>query len=293
MGAWAREVLLTCTEPNHEQLQDAVSRMRLRLREVDARRSLLARVHRAEEISERLVARHDGCQRRPCAVAVFLPPFEKCHVMRIARSHSVSHACSLGPVGWYRCRTAMKTTQNRLSEGRDTVASTLRSACTRGAIPQAPARVRTQPCQRPKASSKSREVRGVALQAADTGTPRTGKGVCTLTGMSLQNVGQHFATQARLVVCTAAALGGSVSDGVPLLLLRAPLLRIPNGGPRREASSMRYANLSPGMWRCCSGTGAHSIRSARRRAAASPVVPQPCGRTPPCCSPQSCMSARC
>jgi hypothetical protein len=123
----------------------------------------------------------------------------------------------------------------------------------------------------------------VVCSPAHTGTPQTGKGGRTLTGISLQNVGQ-LATQARLICAatssaqawrTACSQGiawrwtcmmlehrdcCSVSDRVPLLRLTrtlgdTPLLGILNG-PRREASSMVWSQLdcvrtcSPGEWRC-------------------------------------------
>jgi hypothetical protein len=110
-------------EPNHEQLQDAVSRMPARaLREVDAWRSLFARVHRAEEISE--LGRHAGYGRSVDHEPRrrLLSSFEKWLVGRVICLTALCLAYSLGPVFWYRFVTARMATLNRLSVSRATVA---------------------------------------------------------------------------------------------------------------------------------------------------------------------------
>jgi hypothetical protein len=151
------ELLLTWMEPNHEQLQDAVSRMRPRLRavrEVAARRSLFARVHRAEEISAR------ASRRRRCAVTTatagrrLSPAFEKmsCHGKRPT---ALRRAClQPGPAVWYRCTTARTRSWNNLSGRVMPPSQTPQRHAQTSKFPGARA---CQPCQRPKASSRSRE----------------------------------------------------------------------------------------------------------------------------------------
>jgi hypothetical protein len=136
------------------------------------------------------------------------PAFEKCHVMASARPSCVSHACSLvlqfgtdvRPQGRGRgiaFRSVVppsQTPQARLS---------VVHARADEQVLRAPARVSRARGQ--KLPHEVAKLEACRLQPSDTGTPRTGQDVCTLTGMSLQNVGQLCNARLGLVATSAFA----------------------------------------------------------------------------------------